>query len=58
MKTLLEEIETVVATVVPHPAAAPPARVEVQAAMRPIVKTKPDSYPSCLDLAAEFIARG
>ena len=60
MKTVLEEIETAVAAVVPHPVtAAPQAWIEVKPAVRTIVaETKTDSYPSCLDLAAEFIARG
>lgn len=30
----------------------------VKAAQAIAVKTETDSYPSCLDLAAEFIARG
>ena len=61
MKTLLEEIETAVANVVPQPAAAAPlqANIEVKpAVLRVVAETKTDSYPSCLDLAAEFIARG
>jgi hypothetical protein len=60
MKTVLEEIETAVAAVVPHPiTAAPQARMEMKPAAGLIVDATPTgSYPSCLDLAAEFIARG
>ncbi len=60
MKTVLEEIETAVAAVVPHPVtAAPQARMEVKPAVVQIVDaTIPDSYPSCLDMAAEFMGRG
>jgi hypothetical protein len=60
MKTVIEEIETAVAAVVPHPiTAAPQARMEVKPAVVQIVDaTITDSYPSCLDLAAEFMARG
>jgi hypothetical protein len=60
MKTVLEEIETAVAAVVPHPiTAAPQAWIEVKPAIQPIVDgTTTALYPSCLDLAAEFMARG
>jgi hypothetical protein len=60
MKTVLEEIETAVAAVVPHPiAAAPQAWIETKPAAGQIVDaTITDSYPSCLDMAAEFMGRG
>jgi hypothetical protein len=59
MKTVLEEIETAVAAVVPYPAAAPQAKIQVKPAVLSMAgETKTDSYPSCLDLAADFMARG
>lgn len=60
MNTILDEKETQsVAVATPNKAAVAQQKTEARPAAPAIVpKAKTESYPSCLDLAAEFIARG
>jgi len=58
MKTVLEEVETAVATVVPHATTKQPHREVKPAVLTIAAETETESYPSCMDLAAEFMARG
>ena len=63
MKTLVEEQEVQTsAQVVPQKAVVPQARIQsqIKAEVKTPVVAQPqvDCYESCLDLAAQFLARG